>query len=219
MPENISRSLAPGKFITLEGIDGAGKSATIDTILSTVRSTGFKIIQTREPGGTPVGEKLREIVLDDEFTFATDAEILLIFASRAQHIEQKIRPNLQKGTWVLCDRFTDSTYAYQGGGRRATFKRVKAIDKWLQHRIKPDLTLFLNADVATGRTRLMQSELPADRFEQEPNEFHKLVQKAYLELARGNPGRIKTVDATLPVVEVREIVKAHITDFIQRLDD
>ena len=202
-----------GKFITVEGIDGAGKSAIIDTIVSTVTENGIEIATTREPGGTRVGEQLRELILCREVTITVDAEILIIFAARSQHLEEIILPNLEAGRWVLCDRFTDSTYAYQGGGRKIPFERIQVIEDWLQKGFRPDLTLLLDADVETGRERARVESVP-DRFEAETKNFHKRVRKAYRLIAESDSERIKYIDAVQAIEEVCKDVRLQIKKFL-----
>ena len=202
-----------GKFITVEGIDGAGKSAIIDTIVSTVTENGIEIVTTREPGGTRVGEQLRELILCREVTITVDAEILIIFAARSQHLEEIILPNLEAGRWVLCDRFTDSTYAYQGGGRKIQFERIQVIEDWLQKGFRPDLTLLLDADVETGRERARAESVP-DRFEAETKNFHKRVRKAYRLIAESDSERIKYIDAVQAIEEVCKDVRLQIKKFL-----
>ena len=202
-----------GKFITVEGIDGAGKSAIIDTIVSTVTENGIEIVTTREPGGTRVGEQLRELILCREVTITVDAEILIIFAARSQHLEEIILPNLEAGRWVLCDRFTDSTYAYQGGGRKIPFERIQVIEDWLQKGFRPDLTLLLDADVETGRERVRAESVP-DRFEAETKNFHKRVRKAYRLIAESDSERIKYIDAVQVIEEVCKDVRLQIKKFL-----
>ncbi len=202
-----------GKFITVEGIDGAGKSAIIDTIVSTVTENGIEIATTREPGGTRVGEQLRELILCREVTITVDAEILIIFAARSQHLEEIILPNLEAGRWVLCDRFTDSTYAYQGGGRKIPFERIQVIEDWLQKGFRPDLTLLLDADVETGRERVRVESVP-DRFEAETKNFHKRVRKAYRLIAESDSERIKYIDAVQAIEEVCKDVRLQIKKFL-----
>ena len=202
-----------GKFITVEGIDGAGKSAIIDTIVSTVTENGIEIVTTREPGGTRVGEQLRELILCREVTITVDAEILIIFAARSQHLEEIILPNLEAGRWVLCDRFTDSTYAYQGGGRKIPFERIQVIEDWLQKGFRPDLTLLLDADVETGRKRVRVESVP-DRFEAETKNFHKRVRKAYRLIAKSDSERIKYIDAVQAIEEVCKDVRLQIKKFL-----
>ena len=210
-----SDQIERGKFITIEGIDGAGKSAIIDTIVSALEESGIEIVTTREPGGTRVGEQLRELVLCRENTITADAEILIIFAARSQHLEDIILPNLEAGRWVLCDRFTDSTYAYQGGGRKTPYERIQVIEDWLQEGFRPDLTLLLDADVEIGRERVRVENVP-DRFEAEKSKFHKRVRKAYQLMAESDSERIKCIDAAQTVEEVCRDVCLQIKNFLMK---
>ena len=210
-----SDQIERGKFITIEGIDGAGKSAIIDMIVSALEESGIEIVTTREPGGTRVGEQLRELVLCRENTIAADAEILIIFAARSQHLEEVILPNLEAGRWVLCDRFTDSTYAYQGGGRKTPYERIQLIEDWLQKGFRPDLTLLLDADVEIGRERVRVENVP-DRFEAEKRKFHNRVRRAYQLMAASDSERIKCIDAAQTVEEVCRDVRLQIKKFLMK---
>lgn len=193
-----------GKFITVEGGEGAGKSTNLDFIYQYLKSVGNKIVLTREPGGTPVGEKIREVLLDKKQSdLGNDTELLLMFAARAQHIEQVIRPALNNGEWVLCDRFTDATYAYQGGGRGITDERIKTLENWVQGSLKPDLTFLLDLPVEDGLLRANKRSEP-DRFEQEQHEFFNRVRNAYLNMAKTNPGRYRIVDASISLEKVQQ---------------
>ncbi len=203
-----------GKFITVEGIDGAGKTALVSTVVSTIRSAGIDIITTREPGGTTLGEQLRSLVLTPENDFCTDAEILTIFAARAQHLERLILPELRIGKWVLCDRFTDSTYAYQGGGRIVDHQRIGAIEEWVQRDFRPDLTLLLDAATETGQSRLRNNDGSLDRFELEDLDFHERVRETYREIAVKEPDRVKVIDANKSELEVCDIARNLMNDFL-----
>ena len=193
-----------GKFITVEGGEGAGKSTNLDFIHQYLLQAGKKVVMTREPGGTPVGEKIRELLLDKQQTSLSDnAELLLMFAARAQHLEQVILPALQAGSWVLCDRFTDATYAYQGGGRGIDNARIATIENWVQGEIRPDLTVLLDLPIEEGLKRAGNRSEP-DRFEQEKHEFFHRVRQAYLDLAKTNPERYRIVDASTSLVDVQK---------------
>jgi len=212
MPSGHSKA---GQFITVEGLDGVGKTAAIQTILETVSDNGIEIVVTREPGGTVTGERLRDIILSKESRICPDAEVLIIFAARAQHINELIIPSLQSGKWVLCDRFTDATYAYQGGGRNLGFDRIQPIEKWVQHGLKPDLTLLLDARLETAQIRNRETG-EADRIENEALEFHEAVREAYLQLHRMEADRIRLIDAELSKKTVCGQVKKHIQQFIEK---
>lgn len=185
-----------GRFITVEGIEGAGKSTQMDHIAGLLESRGIEVVQTREPGGTPLGEEIRALVLAPrEDGVSPDAELLLMFAARAEHLRQVILPALEAGHWVLCDRFTDATFAYQGGGRGIAPERVAALAEWTHGGFAPDLTLLLDLPVETGLSRAGRRGRSADRFEGEAARFFERVRAAYLELAEAEPGRIRIVDA------------------------
>lgn len=208
--------IKPGKFITIEGIDGAGKTATTATIVSTIKSANIEIVETREPGGTPIGEQLRTLVLNPENHFSPKAEILAIFSARAQHLEELILPALHSGKWVLCDRFTDSTHAYQGGGRQVDRARISEIEKWVQCEFRPDLTLLLDADAEVGQSRVLNGNLAPDRFELENREFHERVRNTFCDIAREEPGRVKVIDANKTASEVCQLTRQLIKDFLER---
>ena len=205
-----------GKFITIEGIDGAGKTAITATVVSTIESAGINIIETREPGGTRIGEKLRKLVLNPDNHFSVEAEILAIFAARAQHLDELILPALRKGDWVLCDRFTDSTHAYQGGGRKYDRARISVIENWLQDEFRPDLTLFLNADTEVGQSRVRINNDSLDRFELENHEFHERVRKTFCQIATEEPDRVKIIDANRTESEVCEMTRRLISKFLEK---
>jgi dTMP kinase len=196
-------TIARGKFITVEGIEGAGKSSNLDFIRSLLEQAGRQVLFTREPGGTPLGEEIRELLLGHKHTgMGDDTELLLMFAARAEHLEQKIRPALDAGIWVLCDRFTDASYAYQGGGRGIDMERIRALETWTQGDLRPDLTLLLDLPVETGLERAGKRSDP-DRFEKEAARFFESVRNAYLEIAWNEAGRVKVVDASPTLEEVQ----------------
>jgi len=192
-----------GKFITLEGVDGAGKSTHIAAIAELLRKSGKDPVITREPGGTPLGEKLRELLLTQ--TMDIETETLLMFAARREHIAQVIAPALAAGRWVVSDRFTDATYAYQGSGRGMPGEKIAALERWVQGALQPDLTLILDVPVEVARSRLDKGS--SDRFEHEDHEFFRRVRAGYLERAAKDPVRVRVVDGTLPVDEVRKRVE------------
>ncbi len=192
-----------GKFITVEGIEGAGKSSNLDFIRGLLEEAGQQVLFTREPGGTPLGEEIRDLLLGHKHTgMGDDTELLLMFAARAEHLEQKIRPALEAGIWVLCDRFTDASYAYQGGGRGIGKERIRALEAWTQGDLRPDLTLLLDLPVETGLARAGKRSDP-DRFEKEETRFFELVRNTYLEIAWNEAGRVKVVDASQPLDQVQ----------------
>ena len=193
-----------GKFITLEGIEGVGKTTNRDYIRSLLEQAGKDCVETREPGGTPLGEALRELLLQHKHEgMSADAELLMMFAARAEHLHKIILPALQAGKVVLCDRFTEATYAYQGGGRGLNDKKISDLENWVQGDLRPDLTIILDAPVATGRERAGQRSAP-DRIEKEHNDFFERVRHAYLELARHYPDRIAVVDASVTIEKVQD---------------
>ncbi len=188
--------MTDGKFITLEGIEGAGKSSCIKVVKELLEQTGHDVLVTREPGGTLVGEDLRELLLGHKHTgMADDTELMLMFAARAEHLRSKIEPALRNGQWVLCDRFTDASYAYQGGGRGLDVHRIHQLEDWVQQGLKPDLTLLLDLPVATGLERAGKRSAP-DRIESETISFFQRVRDAYLQIAAAEPGRVKIIDAS-----------------------
>lgn len=192
-----------GKFITLEGTEGAGKSTALAHVEQKIRAAKISLVVTREPGGTPIGEQLRELLLDTKNQqICDDAELLLMFAARAQHLHQLITPTLAQGTWVLCDRFTDATYAYQGGGRGVELSRIAQLEDWVQGELRPHKTLLLDVPVEIGMERVAKrGEL--DRFENEKIEFFHNVRNTYLERAKKHPARYKIIDASQSLEKVQ----------------
>jgi dTMP kinase len=202
-----------GQFITVEGSEGVGKSSNLAFIEDYLRNAGIDIVRTREPGGTPLGESVRELLLDARQTaMCDDMELLLMFAARAQHLAEVIRPALKAGKWVLCDRFTDATYAYQGGGRGVSMERIQKLEDWVQGELRPDHTLLLDMPVADGLQRAGARSEP-DRFEQEQHAFFERVRETYLARAKQEPARIHVIDAS-PALDV---VQTHIADVLQRI--
>ncbi|HHC72125.1 MAG TPA: dTMP kinase [Thiotrichales bacterium] len=203
-----------GAFITLEGIEGAGKSTCMALVSRRLREAGRAPLETREPGGTPLGEALRELLLGHRHDgMATDTELLLMFAARAEHLQQKILPALEGGRWVLCDRFTDATYAYQGGGRGIERERIGVLEQWVQRGLKPDLTLLLDLPPEVGLERAGRRSAP-DRFEKEQRPFFERVRQAYLDLAAAEPGRFRVIDAARPLEEVERQVSGAVREFV-----
>lgn len=184
--------MTPGKFITLEGVDGAGKSTHLGFVADWLRQQGREVIVTREPGGTPLGETLRELLLHREMD--ADTELLLMFAARQAHLAELILPALERGAWVVSDRFTDASYAYQCGGRGIAVERIAALEAWVQRGFQPDLTLLFDVppDVAEARRSAART---ADRFEREADSFFSRVRSAYLARAQAEPFRIHVLDA------------------------
>jgi len=203
-----------GKFITVEGGEGAGKSSNLSFIQSLLEAAGIEVVFTREPGGTDLGEDIRELLLGHKHTgMADDTELLMMFASRAEHLNRKIIPALEAGTWVLCDRFTDATYAYQGGGRNICFERIALLENWVQGDLRPDITLLLDLPVETGLERARNRSEP-DRFESEKIEFFENVRSAYLKIAHNEPERVKVIDASKPLEEVQMQIKSVLSNII-----
>lgn len=192
--------MAKGKFITFEGVDGAGKSTHIAPFADALRTRGLSVVTTREPGGTPLGEKLRELLLHERMHLETEA--LLMFAARREHIAQLIQPALERGDWVISDRFTDASFAYQGGGRQLSVAKLEALEQWVHADLQPDLTLLFDVPLAVARARLNRSRNP-DKFEREQDEFFSKVRDAYLARAARFPERIRVIDSTRPLDEMR----------------
>ena len=210
-----------GKFITLEGVDGAGKSTHLAWLAERVRQRGVEVVVTREPGGTPLGEQLRKLVLGEPMHIET--ETLLMFAARREHLERVIYPSLAAGKWVISDRFTDATFAYQGGGREMEMARIEVLESWVQAGFQPDLTLVFDVptDVAAGRRGVRDQETSAskaaaaesgtpvarDRFEQQNRGFFERVRDGYLRRAAQYPHRMKILDANRPLVDIQVILE------------
>ena len=193
------------KFITFEGVDGAGKSTHLNWFSETLRIRGIDLLVTREPGGTPLGEKLREILLHEPMHAETEA--LLMFAARREHIEKVIKPALAKGIWVISDRFTDASFAYQGGGRGVPVEKLEQLESWVQGSLQPDLTLLFDIPVEVARERLnknvSQTNIALDKFEQEKSDFFDKVRNAYLARAQKNPHRFAIIRAEHTPEEVK----------------
>ena len=192
-----------GKFITLEGIDGAGKSTHLRWVARFLRRRGIKLRLTREPGGTATGERLRRLVLGGRRGLHPETETLLVFAARREHLDKVIVPALEAGRWVLCDRFTDATYAYQSAGSGVRWSKVEKLERWVQGGLQPDLTLLFDVSPAIGRQRARGRTRP-DRFEREKAAFHRRVRSAYLRRARESPRRVRVIDASGSIAEVNK---------------
>lgn len=191
-----------GKFITFEGIDGAGKSSHVEWLAEVLRQRGHVVHVTREPGGTPLGEKLRELLLSEPMHLET--ETLLMFAARREHLARLIEPALARGEWVVCDRFSDATYAYQGGGRGLDRAKFLALEHWVHDHLQPDMTLLFDLPLDVARERIVLANRVLDKFEQERADFHERVRQAYLERAHVSPGRFRVVDANRPMHDIRK---------------
>jgi len=203
-----------GRFITVEGGEGAGKSSNLEFMTGLLQENGIEVIFTREPGGTPLGEDVRNLLLGHKHTgMSHETELLLMFAARAEHIAQIIEPALAAGHWVLCDRFTDASYAYQGGGRGIPQQKIAELETWVQQGMKPDLTLLLDLPVDIGLERAGRRSQP-DRFESEQNSFFTAVRQGYLDIANNEPERVKVIDASQALdqvqVEIAQTIKAFI---------
>lgn len=191
-----------GRFITVEGIEGVGKSTNLAFIAEQLRRAGHSVLLTREPGGTPLGEGIRELLLQPEGQIVPMAELLLMFAARAAHIETVILPALQSGCWVVCDRFTDASYAYQGGGRGIPHAAIETLDRLVTGGLRADLTLLLDVSLEVSASR-QASRTGRDRFEREASPFFHRVRASYLALATAEPERIRLIDAARPLSEVQ----------------
>ncbi|HRZ22495.1 MAG TPA: dTMP kinase [Candidatus Contendobacter sp.] len=205
-----------GQFITVEGGEGAGKTTQLAFMREYLEQTGHRVVLTREPGGTPLGEEIRALLLGhrhDGMALAT--ETLLMFAARAEHLERVIRPALAAGHWVLCDRFTDATYAYQGGGRGLPPERITILEDWAQGALRPDLTLVFDVPVAVGLERAGRRSA-ADRFEREETAFFERIRAVYLDRVQRNPDRYRILDANRPVETVRAEVQILLAEWLER---
>ena len=196
-------TVTKGRFITLEGGEGAGKTTSMDFLAAGLRDAGKKVRLTREPGGTRLGEKIRAILLDrDNGEMCSDTELLLMFAARAQHLHEVILPALQAGEWVLCDRFTDATYAYQGGGRGLSAERIAGLEQWVQHDFRPDTTILFDLPIEQGLERAGK-RAEFDRFESEQQSFFERVRQSYLQRAQQMPDRFFVIDAAQDIAGVQ----------------
>ncbi|MGB5611071.1 MAG: dTMP kinase [Sedimenticolaceae bacterium] len=201
-------------FVTVEGIEGAGKTTCLDLIEQSIRRHGHRLLVTREPGGTPIGEDLRKLLLGHRHEgMADDTELLLMFAARAEHLSARIEPALAAGSWVLCDRFTDATYAYQGYGRGVDLGRIATLESWVQGDRRPDLTLIMDLPVELGLERAGRRSTP-DRFESQALEFFQRVREGYLALAAAAPERFRVIDAARSFSEVSQQVAGVLDDFL-----
>lgn len=198
----MARARGRGLFITLEGVDGAGKSTHVEGIAGRLRSAGHEVLVTREPGGTPLAEKLRTLLLAD--TIDAFSETLLMFAARADHLARAIRPALTAGKWVVCDRFTDATIAYQGGGKGVPRQVIEQLADMTHPDLKPDLTLVFDCSYEVSRGRLASTGRQLDRFEREDRAFFGRVRAAYLELGRADSARIRIIDGSQSLVDIKK---------------
>ena len=208
--------MTSGKLITLEGGEGAGKSTVLEAVRAELVARGLDVLVTREPGGTPAGEEIRAVLLDTAHRgLCAEAELLLMFASRAQLVREAIRPALAAGRWVLADRFTDASFAYQGGGRGQPIERIAELERWAADGLKPDLTLLLDLPVAEGLKRA-NGRGAADRIEMENADFFERVRKAYRERVAVEPARFRVIDAAQPLDAVLAATHRAVAEFIER---
>jgi dTMP kinase len=208
-----------GRFITLEGIDGAGKSTHVAWLVERVAQMGHTPVATREPGGTTLGEALRELLLRQPMS--PDSEALLMFAARREHLDRVIRPALARGDWVVCDRFTDATFAYQGGGHGVSLDAIAALEQWIHADCQPDLTLLFDVPIGISRERLDRARAEGrtlDKFEREANAFFERVRQTYHRRARAEPRRFRVIDSTQPVAAVRAELAGHLSALAARED-
>ena len=202
-----------GKFITIEGTEGVGKTTNIQYIQDWLQAKDLSFVATREPGGTPLAEQIRDLLLAPrEELVCNTAELLLMFAGRAQHLDQVIEPNLEQGLWVLCDRFTDATYAYQGAGRNMSDNLIAKLETMVQGDLRPDLTLILDVPVELGLKRASDRSEP-DRFEQEKTAFFQSVRNGYLRIAEQDPERCVVIDASQPLAAVQHDIQVALNAF------
>lgn len=207
---NAEQARPLGRFITLEGGEGVGKSTNLELVCSFLEKRGVEVVRTREPGGTPRSEAIRALLLDpaQEEPLSDEAELLLVFAARAQHLERKIRPALARGAWVVCDRFTDATFAYQGGGRGIDTAHIATLETLVQQGLQPDLTLLLDMPVDAAQQRVTARGGERDRFERERGDFFAAVRQAYLQRAAAAPQRFALIDAAQPLPTVQASIQA-----------
>lgn len=204
-----------GAFITIEGGEGVGKTSSLEAIKALLKKRGVPIKVTREPGGTALGEKVRSWILDgDHGELSAEVETLLMFAARAEHLDKVIRPAIEQGAWVVCDRFTDATFAYQGGGRGANPGLLKMLAEHVQHGLVPDLTILLDAPVNVGLARI--ANRPHDHFEREAEAFFTRVRQTYLDRAANDPDRIRIVDASAAQSDVLAAIECELDSFCKR---
>lgn len=198
-----------GKFISIEGVEGAGKSTQLAFIQEYLTSHGINVVVTREPGGTPLGEEIRQLLLTPrEGGMGSDTELLLMFAARAEHVTKVIQPALKKGDWVLCDRFVDATFAYQGGGRGIETSRIQSLSDWTLQSLKTDLTLLFDLPIEVGQQRVIQRAEKKDRFEQEKITFFEKIRACYLDRANSEPDRIKLIDSNQSIDDIQVQLKS-----------
>ena len=201
-----------GRFITLEGLDGAGKSTHLRWIAHYLSSRGIRVKVTREPGGTVAGERLRRLILNRNQRLNPETETLLMFAARREHMDKVIVPALERGTWVLCDRFTDATYAYQSGGSGVSWDKIQILERWVQQDLQPDLTILFDISPELARRRASRKRRP-DRFERERERYYRKVRRAYQRRAADCASRIRIVDAAASLSEVKKQLETILTRY------
>jgi dTMP kinase len=207
-----------GRFITIEGSEGGGKSTNLVFVREYLEKQGISVIETREPGGTELGEAIRGLLLGHQHDgMADDTELLLMFAARNEHLARVIRPALAAGQWVLCDRFTDATYAYQGGGRGINFERITLLEQWVQRGLQPDLTLLFDIPVAEGMARTRGRAGGPDRFEQQRLEFFERVRQCYLQRAQDAAMRFRIIDASQTLERVQQQLKSTLSSYLKQV--
>lgn len=210
--------LPRGKFITIEGQDGAGKTTSLEYLYSEIKAKNLDCLLSREPGGTPMGEAIRDILLKrTELEINPMSELLLIFAARSQHIESVIEPALAQGKWVVCDRFTDASYAYQGGGHGIEESSIGMLESLVQGQLFPDLTILLDVDISVGELRVESRNKQKDRYEQQLTDFKSRVRQAYLSRAKEEPGRIKVINAAKSIENVQSQIKSVLEEFFNSI--
>ncbi len=213
-PSNTLNVLS-GVFISVEGIEGVGKSTVIHFVRDYLRALGFEVLQSREPGGSVIAEQIRQLVLKvNEESMHVDTELLLMFASRAQHVQQVILPALQTGCWVVCDRFFDASYAYQGAGRGVASNRIAALHHWVLDQLKPDMTLLLDAPVEVAMKRMLKRKQMKDRIEDEKRAFFERVRTEYLKRAQNEPERFFVIDANQSLLDVQSQVQTKLDHYL-----
>lgn len=198
-----------GKFITFEGIDGAGKSTHISFVAECLKQHGITVVTSREPGGTPLGESLRQLLLQEKMHLETEA--LLMFAARREHLDKVIEPALARGDWVISDRFTDASFAYQGGGRKLSLSKLNALEQWVHPHLQPDLTLLFDVPLDVARARL-DATRSLDKFEQEQEDFFRDTRAEYLRRAAEFPSRFRVIDSTRPIAEIQQHLERLISE-------
>lgn len=213
----VSTAKFPGRFITVEGIEGVGKSTNLSFAANELRRAGHAVVETREPGGTALGERIRDLLLSPDTRIAPLTELFLMFAARATHLDEVIRPALSSGKWVVCDRFTDASHAYQGGGRGLPAATIDTLASLVQGTLRPDLTLLLDAPLSVSAER-QAGRGHRDRFEQEPAEFFGRVRQAYLDLAAGDTARVRLIDASRPLADVQEDIRRALATLSDRVE-